>query len=205
MIFMRRPVFAAVACLVTAGVALAWFDYPLARAVRELDLPVMGVVRVLSSIGNSAWVLIPLGLVLLLRLAGLLPRLREPWLSRCREAFWGIVATGLLADLIKGIVARPRPRLWLSEGVTDLRFFHWFDAAWASMPSGHTVTAFTLACLVSRWWPWLTPHVFMVASGVALARVALGAHYLSDVLASVALTFLCLAAIRAVSPAPAKV
>lgn len=204
MIPMRRPLLAAVFCLVMAVLAVVWIDYPLARVVRTFDQSVLGVARVLSSMGNSAWVLVPLGLILLLRLAGWLRGLSAGLVSRFREAFWMVVATGLLADLLKGIVARPRPGLWLREGLTDPRFFHWFDAAWASMPSGHTVTAFTLACLAARWRPALTLPAFVLAVAVALARVTLGAHYLSDVLVGAALTFLIFAVIRRASAWPGR-
>lgn len=51
-----------------------------------------------------------------------------------------------------------------------------------SFPSGHAVRAFMLAVLITGWGPlWLGLASLAWASTVTLARVALGLHYLSDV------------------------
>lgn len=57
-----------------------------------------------------------------------------------------------------------------------------------SFPSGHAARAFLIAILVARWGPaWLAPIVIGWAPLVALARVAMGLHYLSDVVGGVLL------------------
>lgn len=51
-----------------------------------------------------------------------------------------------------------------------------------SFPSGHAARAFLLAALVATWGPgWLAPWLVAWAPLVALARVTMGLHYLSDV------------------------
>ena len=51
-----------------------------------------------------------------------------------------------------------------------------------SFPSGHAARAFLIAVLAQVWGPeWLTGPVLVWAPLVALARVAMGLHYLSDV------------------------
>lgn len=53
-----------------------------------------------------------------------------------------------------------------------------------SFPSGHAVRAILLAVLVVGWGPtWLIPFMVLWAPLVVLARVAMGVHYLSDVIA----------------------
>jgi undecaprenyl-diphosphatase len=53
-----------------------------------------------------------------------------------------------------------------------------------SFPSGHAVRSILLAVLISGWGPaWLVPILLVWAPLVVLARVAMGVHYLSDVLA----------------------
>ena len=53
-----------------------------------------------------------------------------------------------------------------------------------AMPSGHAVTAFTVATLVSLErrlsWPWRLV-VWLIAFAVALSRVAVGAHWPADI------------------------
>jgi len=52
-----------------------------------------------------------------------------------------------------------------------------------SFPSGHAARAFLIAALVAAWGPaWLAPIVVVWAPLVAVARVAMGLHYLSDIL-----------------------
>ncbi|MFF0478922.1 phosphatase PAP2 family protein [Streptomyces sp. NPDC004284] len=89
-------------------------------------------------------------------------------------------AGGLVGLLVKDVVERARPHL--PDAVAD--------APGYSFPSGRAVTATTscavlllvLLPLVPRAWrplPWLLAAVAVL--GVGYTRVALGAHYVSDV------------------------
>jgi undecaprenyl-diphosphatase len=52
-----------------------------------------------------------------------------------------------------------------------------------SFPSGHTITAFTVAVSLSMFYPSLTVGLLFCAASVAASRILLGMHFLSDVLA----------------------
>jgi undecaprenyl-diphosphatase len=52
-----------------------------------------------------------------------------------------------------------------------------------SFPSGHTMTAFAIALVVSYFYPSLEGPLYFLAISIALSRVVLGMHFLSDVLA----------------------
>jgi len=57
-----------------------------------------------------------------------------------------------------------------------------------SFPSGHAARAFLIAMLVSELGPaWLIPVIWVWALLVALARVMMGVHYVSDIAAGVIL------------------
>ena len=57
-----------------------------------------------------------------------------------------------------------------------------------SFPSGHAARAILLAVLAAAWGPpWLAISLVVWAPLVGLSRVAMGLHYLSDVLAGAAL------------------
>jgi undecaprenyl-diphosphatase len=56
-----------------------------------------------------------------------------------------------------------------------------------SFPSGHTITAFAVALSVSAFYPRLLPELLFCAASVALSRIVLGMHFLSDVLAGAAI------------------
>jgi undecaprenyl-diphosphatase len=71
-----------------------------------------------------------------------------------------------------------------------------------SFPSGHAARAALLAVLLSAWGPaWAAPIAIAWAPLVSLARVALGVHYLSDVVAG-ALLGLAAAALAVSVAAP---
>jgi len=97
-----------------------------------------------------------------------------------------VAAIGLTAGLvmlIKLVVRRRRP-----EGEWGA-IYRRTDPH--SFPSGHAARAALLAALVAGWGPgWLAPIMIVWAPLVILARVAMGLHYLSDVIAGAALGLL---------------
>jgi undecaprenyl-diphosphatase len=52
-----------------------------------------------------------------------------------------------------------------------------------SFPSGHTITAFAVAMALATYYPAMLPGLFFCAASVALSRILLGMHFLSDVIA----------------------
>src|SRR2546422_11501640 len=54
-----------------------------------------------------------------------------------------------------------------------------------SFPSGHTMTAFSIALVVSYFYPPLEGVPFFLALSIAVSRIVPGMHFLSDVLAGV--------------------
>jgi len=52
-----------------------------------------------------------------------------------------------------------------------------------SFPSGHTMTAFAVAVSLSLFYPSLTIGLLFCALSIALSRILLGMHFLSDVVA----------------------
>jgi undecaprenyl-diphosphatase len=56
-----------------------------------------------------------------------------------------------------------------------------------SFPSGHTMTAFSIALVISYYYPSLQAPMFFLAVSIAVSRIVLGMHFLSDVLAGMLL------------------
>jgi len=56
-----------------------------------------------------------------------------------------------------------------------------------SFPSGHTMTAFSIALVISYFYPSLEGTLFFLAFSIAVSRIVLGMHFLSDVLAGIVL------------------
>ena len=88
----------------------------------------------------------------------------------------GLGGSMLLTQVLKHLATRPRPTLWVS-----LRPEHTF-----SFPSGHAMDTAALAAalffvLPGHRWLWALAPLF--ALGVGWARMYLGVHFPSDVLA----------------------
>jgi undecaprenyl-diphosphatase len=56
-----------------------------------------------------------------------------------------------------------------------------------SFPSGHTITAFAVAVSLGVFYPGVLAGLLFCAASVALSRILLGMHFLSDVVAGAAL------------------
>src|SRR5271154_2365368 len=52
-----------------------------------------------------------------------------------------------------------------------------------SFPSGHTITAFAVMVALGMFYPMMLPGLFFCAVSVAVSRILLGMHFLSDVVA----------------------
>ncbi len=64
-----------------------------------------------------------------------------------------------------------------------------------SFPSGHTITAFAVSISLSLFYPTLTLGLLFCATSVAISRIMLGMHFLTDVLAGAVMgAFLALGA-----------
>ena len=97
----------------------------------------------------------------------------------------GFLAVGvglLLFNALKRVAGRTRPcatetNCWATLLPPD-RF---------SFPSGHTITAFAVATPFSLFYPDAAPLLGFGALSVAASRILLGLHFLSDVIAGVAI------------------
>ena len=56
-----------------------------------------------------------------------------------------------------------------------------------SFPSGHTITAFSVAVSLAVFYPVMIPGLFFCAVSVAVSRILMGMHFLTDVLAGAAI------------------
>lgn len=102
--------------------------------------------------------------------------------------FTTVAASGLAADLIKVTVCRARPKLLLQQGIYGFELFGWsLEHAWQSFPSGHSATALSAALSLSLLLPRFRPVFITAGIVIAVSRVVLCQHYLSDIVAGSAL------------------
>ncbi len=147
------------------------------------------LVRVLKSDrGEAAWVdwigyWLGHGLVQVIVLGGIGLLAWKLGRQRLRLAmFHGLLAfllSGIFVHLFKGLIGRPRPRLW-EKGVVN--FGPSLADGLDSFPSGHTATSMAVAMVLSYYYPRCAPLFMAGAAFVAAARVLGGAHFPLDVL-----------------------
>jgi len=124
----------------------------------------------LATRAGDGWLWVALGIAILCSSA----------LTRFEAIAAGILAvcSGILIfHKLKRLVGRVRPRdiepsCW-APVVTRDRF---------SFPSGHSTTAFAVALSLGSFFPEIMPLLLVLAANVAISRVFVGMHFLSDVI-----------------------
>lgn len=189
--------------LVGAGAVIAALLIVLSVAM--LDIHAVGWAKGLSDamtrffrsatrFGKSDWLLIPAGVCGLVLLVADWTRAERRVAAAWAEIgafvlffFVAVAGSGLTTDLVKWIVGRSRPGRFDIDGTLTFTPFS-SDAVFLSFPSGHatTVAAATLAViLIMRRFRWIGLTLLALAAVVAVSRVAVRAHFPSDVVGGI--------------------
>lgn len=167
-----------------AIIAVMWLgvDAPLvAIAERVQSDTVESIIRVFNRLAGG---MNPPMIVLFFLIAGVAYR-RDRWMRIGMAMALASLSAGLIAQILKFIVGRTRPELWLGP-------FHYVRGTANSFPSGHTVAAFALGgvLLFASRSVILRTIAVMLACAVAGARVLAFRHWPSDVVASALIALL---------------
>jgi membrane-associated phospholipid phosphatase len=174
--------------LVIAG-SMWLFDALLIGEARLLPKRVVWTFEWITWFGTSGWFLWPTGILVLIIAA-------SPWskLSRMSQGVLAaiVVRTGfiflavgvpaLFVTIVKRIIGRARPYVWQVTDPYSYSPFIW-KASYASFPSGHSSNAFAAAIAIGALWPRLRLPMWIYAVVIAVSRVAVNAHFPSDVIA----------------------
>jgi len=163
-------------------------DGPIMRVVGHLPRWVIVPFDEITDYGKSGWFLWPLGL-LFLALAALpahLSRISQAVLAavmvRIGYLFVAIAVPGLFVTTVKRMIGRARPMV---GGHIDPFLFSPFKwtAAYASLPSGHATTAFSVLVAFGSLFPRWRTEFLIYAGLISLSRMVVTAHFPSDVFA----------------------
>lgn len=102
--------------------------------------------------------------------------------------FTATATTGVLTQLLKHFFGRPRPNHYDESLSLGFGFFN-FESSFHSFPSGHSSTIFVVALVFSLLTPRIKYFYLIIAAIIALSRVFVGAHYLSDILGGVVVAY----------------
>jgi len=174
---LRRPAVIA-AVLVAAAIAVAFVDRPVIFAVALWPESTVEVFEHVTELGHSTKYIVASALAFaLFRWI-----VRRPRLSSASALIFGaIVLPGLLVNALKILIGRFRPhrlielQQWGFDPLT-------IDYNTSSFPSGHSSTIFGLAFALGLLFPSLRVLWFSIAVIVGFSRVAVLAHYPSDVI-----------------------
>lgn len=185
---LSRLAIGTLATIVVLAAAMWLLD---ARAIAEhgaLPLWLVLVFDEITDFGKAEWFLVPAGVLLVALAAAASPRIGRignlvliSLAVRVGFVFVAVALPSLFATVIKRIIGRARP---LRVPGADV-YFHPFAwrADYASLPSGHSTTAFAAAVALGALFPRARVALWVYAAIIALSRVVLTAHYPSDVIA----------------------
>jgi undecaprenyl-diphosphatase len=176
------------AILIALLVVLVLFDASAITGARNFPGWVRAVFSDFTDTGKSGWFLYPLAAVILLiaTLPSELPRFAQlvfaTVMARAGFLFLAIAVPGLVGTVLKHLIGRARPFV-TGERADPYAFspFSW-SAAYASMPSGHSNTAFAALVALSVLWPRARPFMLVWALLIAVSHIVVSAHHPTDVI-----------------------
>lgn len=178
-------------CVFIIGAA-SFFDETVYRLAQKASTETRQTAEYVTRIGKADYLLIPLFLYFIIA-PFLYKKYPRPGLIRFRAIgaylFLSVASTGLVINLLKFCIGKARPKLHDLHGAA---YFQPFSGGYdfASLPSGHSGTAFAFAFALSYLYPKYALPFIGLAICTAATRMILGAHYLSDTIAGAGAAFL---------------
>ncbi|MAM10268.1 MAG: phosphatase [Rhizobiaceae bacterium] len=170
-----------------ALLSFAALDGPVASARDAMSASFQDVAVRLTDLTTSPWILVTSGAVTLGALAVLARAGRTSARYRAVHVahqavyvFSTVALASASVNVVKRLIGRARPSLFDSVGDLHFRFGGWaYD--YASFPSGHATTSGAVFAALALLFPRMGPVFASLAIFFAYARVAVGAHYPSDI------------------------
>ena len=174
-------------------IAISYFnwDIPVLYYCKGLDVSILNIAQIVTAFGKSTWYFV---LFVLAYILFCFVWKNKLWSNRFLFLFMSISASGLISILIKWLVGRYRPSM-LEKGFFG---FNYFGVGYElnSFPSGHTITAFSLATAISILFPRAGIAAFIIAIFIGMSRIMITSHYLSDVIGGAGIGILCTLAVK---------
>jgi membrane-associated phospholipid phosphatase len=168
------------------------WDIPVAYYCRGLSRSVLDIAEIVTRAGDSKWyfmMFVPAFLIFYFIVKNKIWAMRMLFLVIC------ISASGIVNMLVKWIAGRNRPINLFNHGFYGFNYFEVIYES-VSFPSGHSLTAFSLAAAVTILYPRAGIIAFPAAIAIATSRVMITSHFVSDVIAGAVLGTICTLAVK---------
>jgi membrane-associated phospholipid phosphatase len=172
---MKRVIFVPVALLFII-ISFLFFDKSVALYFHQTNF-FRDFFEAVTQLGKGEIYLVPSFILYLLY------RKKEESIKRyALLVFWAVALSGIAVNILKIIFARCRPEMLFGQSLYGFDWFH-LGSSYASFPSGHSTTVFSAFMVFVFIWPRYKYIFYTLAVLIAFSRVAVGAHYPSDVVA----------------------
>jgi membrane-associated phospholipid phosphatase len=182
-----RLALATAVAIVLVALAMLVFDFRAMTFARTLPLWVVDTFNEITDFGQGGWFLIPIGTFIVLAAVLATPAAGRignlvvlSLIVRLEFVFLAVALPGLTVTIVKRLIGRVRP-----SDLGPFAYVPWsWQPAYASMPSGHATTAYAAAIAIGAVWRRARVPMWIFAAVIALSRVVITAHYVSDVIAA---------------------
>jgi membrane-associated phospholipid phosphatase len=182
-----RLALGALAGIALVAIAMLAFDFRAMTFAHTLPRWVVDTFNEITDFGQGGWFLIPIAALVVLAAILATPAAGRvgnlvivSLIVRLEFVFLAIALPGLAVTIVKRLIGRVRP-----SDLGPFAYIPWsWQPAYASMPSGHTTTAYAAAVAIGAVWPKARVPMWIFAAVIALSRVVITAHYVSDVVAA---------------------
>nr|WP_280516274.1 phosphatase PAP2 family protein [Martelella limonii] len=170
-----------------ALLCMAVLDGPVASARDAMSSRFQDFAARLTDVTTAPWILAASGTVTVLAFVAVtcLATSRAKFraalvLHQAFYLFCSVALASATVNVVKRLIGRARPTLFDQVGDLHFNFGVWaYD--YASFPSGHSTTSGAIFAGLALLYPRLGPFFAAFAVFFGFARVAVGAHYPSDV------------------------